>query len=93
MQKGVISACFKNFRKCRQFYGIVKAITEKLLVFSFKTFIGISELCDALVTSAFDNSSLKKAFHYLEYASSYMVHVYLKDLNSCDRIFENHHHH
>ena len=27
---------FKNFRKCRQFYGIVKAITEKYCCFLLK---------------------------------------------------------
>ena len=47
---------FKNFRKCQQFYGIVKAISEKITknngVF-FITFTGISELCDALFTSSF----------------------------------------
>ena len=46
---------FKNFRKCRQFYEIVEAITEKITknigVF-FYNFYWISEHSDALFTSS-----------------------------------------
>ena len=47
---------FKNFRKCRQFWQLLKLLQRKLLkisLFSFKTCVGISELCDALFTSSF----------------------------------------
>ena len=48
---------FKNFWKYQQVYGIVKGITEKITkninFLFYKTFVGISERCDALFTYSF----------------------------------------
>ena len=65
LYKGLISACLRISGNVDNFMELLKILQRKLLkilLFSFKTFIGTSELCYALLTSSFKISFFLSRF-------------------------------